>query len=253
MNEVVMSVVGAARRKLSAFLLAGSLVPAFGHDTFQTTVVGKLNEAGLEVRITLSAFGAGNLLQQAGVTIPGGVASSFEEQHPKLIELAGKMIAVSAGDADLSLANAVVAPGEEGDVEFRLTYPRPADRDLQLHVAYLAQLGRGFTAELTLFNEAGVGSILHLKERHQPFVAWSLESGARLKEDSTVASASPQPTAVVEQSLPAPVVQPELSKSTSGQASPPSLTRKFPLTRIVGLVCLAAIATFWLTRRKFAH
>ena len=99
-------------------------------------------------------------------------------------------------------------------------------------------------------NEAGVGSILHLKERHQPFVAWSLDSGARIKGEAPVAIAPVQPVAALEADPMASAAHPASAAPSSASAPSESPAIRFPFVLFVVLACLAGVTFFWLARRK---
>lgn len=236
----------AAWRCLPAAVLVASLQTGLGHDTFETTAVAKPNGVNLEVRLTLSQHGANDLLKQSGSEGGGLNVLNFDSVRPQLAEQAAKLFEVSAGDSVLPLTDSEVVAGEEGDVEFLLTYPRPAAGQVQLHAAFLAQLGRGYRAQLTLLNEAGGGPIITLKQRDNPVLEWPLKPGGDTKPAST-AQAPTQAT------MPASVISAnQLNSGFSPETKTPEApVKRFHTLLIVILFCMGG-AGFWLLRRKAA-
>jgi len=248
---MIVSFLQRARWWLPVAVLAASLQTGVGHDTFQTTTIAKPNGVNLEVRLTLSKHGANDLLKQAGSEGGGLNLLNFDSVRPQLAEQAAKLFEVSVGDSVLPLTDSEVVAGEEGDVYFLLTYPRPAAGQVQLHAAFLAQLGRGYRAHLTLLNDAGGGPIIWLKQRDNPVLEWPLKPGGDAKPASTAPSSTAQ--AATQAAMPAsaiPAIQLNAGASPERQIPGSAITRFHPVL-IVMLLCMGG-AAFWLLRRRAA-
>ena len=251
---------------LLVILLAVRLQPAFAHDTYQTTALAKVTATELEVQLAMSFQGANALLSQAGSEGERLNFTNFDTVQPRLAELTAGLIEVTANNVGLKVKDAKVISGEEGHVEFLLVYPRPAGDQVKLDAAYLARLGRGFYAELTLLDEAGRGPVIVLSEHNVPVVTWPLKraEGASLDapppafRDEKVASEESPAVASAESLNEAPVKKPASAAETmladhrSEQKDAASGETTFYAMIFVALVCLAGVVA-WRLRPKAAR
>jgi hypothetical protein len=240
-----------ARWGWPAAVLAALLQTGLAHDMFETTTVAKPNGVNLEVRLTLSRHGANDLLKQAGSEGGGLNLLNFDSVRPQLAEQAAKLFEVSVGDSVLPLTESEVVAGEEGDVEFLLTYARPAAGQVQLHAAFVAQLGRGYRAQLTLLNDAGGGPIIWLKQRDNPVLEWALKPGGDAKPALTALASTAQAKTQAAMTASATSAEHLNSAAASQRETPETAVTIFRPLLFVMLLCMGG-ATFWLLRRRTA-
>lgn len=166
------------------------LLPARAHDIFSSWTDAHVRDERIELFFTLSRSSALRLVPDSNALPPitpdnfGGYAKSLREAASYLFELsaAGQPLALSASDVKIA--------GED-DVEFRLTFPRPAAGPLRIQGNYLQYLVDGHTGTLVVFlgqdTKLGWAPISY----DQPFF------DVPIPAPGTVAAANAPPPAVV--------------------------------------------------------
>lgn len=119
------------------------------HDPFEITTDAKLKPEALELRVTMSAGTAFQLIR--GDKENGRVSpASFPAQQASLAAQGGNIFEVKAGDTPLALSSSKVSLTHENDVEFLLLYAPPQASPLRLQALLVEKLGYGFGATVLL-------------------------------------------------------------------------------------------------------
>jgi hypothetical protein len=127
---------------------------AFANDPYELTTVARLERHALVLEIT-AARSTALALAAGGRESPMFEPAEFARHEAALRACAPGLFAVTANGKPLAARAASVQLVLEGDVEFRVTYPRPARGPLRLAAIHLPPLGHGFGNDVTLRSSDG--------------------------------------------------------------------------------------------------
>jgi hydrogenase/urease accessory protein HupE len=143
-----------ARGAIALALVLGLGGTAQAHDPFQITTDARLRADALEVRVTMLGNTAAHL---CGAVDGGRIeldAATFAALRGAFERCAPGLYEIRAGGAPLPPTLSEIALGVEGDVDFRIVYPRPAKAPLRFDAVHLARLtDPTYGAELTVTGE----------------------------------------------------------------------------------------------------
>ena len=127
---------------------------AGAHDPFQITTDARVRATGLELRVTMLGNTAAHLCN----AVDGGRiqldAASFAPLREAFERCAPGLYAITANGAGLEPVRWEVAVTIEGDVDFKLLYPRPPQGPLRFDAVHLERLtDPTYGAELTVTGE----------------------------------------------------------------------------------------------------
>ena len=160
---------------IGLFSLLLSVAPhAHAHDPFEITTDARLGATTLELRVTMArstALAVARGVEEAPTFEPG----KFAVFQPEFERAAPRLYTITAGNgAALAPVKATVALGVEADVEFRLSYARPARGFLRFEAKPLALLGAGYGDVFELRDSTGAVLARTLLGADQPEVSVNL-------------------------------------------------------------------------------
>jgi hydrogenase/urease accessory protein HupE len=132
---------------LTLILLTAS---AFAHEPFEITTAARVRTAALEMQVTMARGTAQALLDDGQGEPRAFDPKRFAELKPRLLEAGAHMYRISSDGQALTPANVQVGLTIEDDIEFLLTFPRPAAGRFDLDFPLLKKLPEGYGNALNL-------------------------------------------------------------------------------------------------------
>ena len=157
-------------RILVALLLACA-TSLRAHDTYEVTMTATIRPATMDLVLTFAGATALRLTDAPPLRAPL-TPEQFTALRPKLTAVAAELFALTSAQKLLALRTTTLRLTEENDIEFTLTYPRPAAGPLKFRPAFLARLGEGYGGLLEVADTAGHHLVweMILSEKDTPMV-----------------------------------------------------------------------------------
>ncbi len=115
----------------------------FAHDPLEITTTARIDANALTLEIT-SARSTALALAAGGRESPTFDPAEFDRYRARLAAVAPTLFTVTVDGRPLAAQASEVSLSVEGDVDFRVTYPRLASGTLRLSATHLAGLGYGY-------------------------------------------------------------------------------------------------------------
>ncbi len=156
---------------LIVVLFLACAAPLRAHDTYEVTMTATIRPATMDLVLTFAGATALRLTDAPPLRAPL-TPEHFAALRPKLTAAASELFALTSAQKTLALRTTALRLTEENDIEFTLTYPRPAAGPLQFRPAFLARLGEGYGGLLEVADTAGhhLGWEMILSEKDAPTV-----------------------------------------------------------------------------------
>lgn len=170
-----------------------SVATAHAHDPFEITTVARLHPDTLVLDVTMARSAALAIANEASEA-PTFAPADFDALRPRFLARAPALLGISAGGVSLAPRDVAVGLGVEQDVEFHLTFPRPASGVLRLEFPPLARLGAGFGNMLQVRSDDGASlgeKLLTAEDRSLDVALPAIPSSGR--QAPRPAAAAPRP------------------------------------------------------------
>jgi len=141
--------------RLSALLAAVLLaVPLRAHDPSESWTEVIIHADNMEMLVTMAQVTALKLIDPAK-KISQLTPENFAQHRPRLIQEGATLFAVTSLKTPLASRKIDVELTDEGDVAYKIIYPRPAPGLVMLNAAFMKKLGDGFGGIIDATDEAG--------------------------------------------------------------------------------------------------
>ncbi|HVS54531.1 MAG TPA: hypothetical protein VHD62_19400 [Opitutaceae bacterium] len=115
---------------------------ARAHDPFESWTAATLRPDVLDLNVVMAQSTAVRLIDPKSLLTLND--ENFAEHKATFVKAAPELYIVTAGRTPLAPKTIDVELTEEGDVAFKIVYPKPAPGRLHFHAAFLKKLGEGF-------------------------------------------------------------------------------------------------------------
>jgi hypothetical protein len=131
-------------------ILAFSAISVFAHDPFEITTAARVRAAGLEMQITMTRATAHAIAFDDQGEPQNFAPQRFAEFQPQLLAATNRLYRLSSNGQSIVPTRSEVILTVENDIEYRLTFPRPATGPLTLDFLPLGKLPEGYGNALNL-------------------------------------------------------------------------------------------------------